>query len=180
MDEDGNGSISRGEFRNSYINQKKEKKDEKSTSQPFFSDSFFDIIDANGSESITFRELVKAMYPQASKEELTEIEKWAFPKEAPKKKVRAELSPEQQLEIEAIFKLYDRDGSGSINLQELKNATLSLGMGKGEVEKMFSSMDSDQDGTVTLAEFIEAMKMNYIIPEEESPLSSRRPAVTIQ
>lgn len=41
-----------------------------------FTDSFFDVLDKNGNECITFRALLKAMFPMASKKELDVMEQW--------------------------------------------------------------------------------------------------------
>lgn len=68
MDLDGNGEVSRKEFRMAF---EKRKADQSSKDyQPFFSESFFDMIDRNGNETITFKQLLRAMFPLANAQEM--------------------------------------------------------------------------------------------------------------
>ena len=46
-------------------------------------------------------------------------------------------------------------------MEELRSASLGLGMNKTEVEKMFASIDLNGDHKITLEEFVEGMKRNY-------------------
>ncbi len=71
------------------------------------------------------------------------------------------MTEEQEEELRAQFALYDADGSGTLTLDELKQATKHLGLAKGEVEKMFAQMDIDGNGEVTADEFVEGLKSTF-------------------
>lgn len=60
------------------------------------------------------------------------------------------------------FALYDADGSGTLTLEELKQATKHLGLSKQEVEKMFAQMDIDGNGEITADEFVEGLKSTFV------------------
>lgn len=66
------------------------------------------------------------------------------------------LSQEQNEEIKQCFCLFDKDGSGSINLKELKDAMKALGvfLKKDEVQAYMQKVDKDGSGSLELTEFI--------------------------
>lgn len=66
------------------------------------------------------------------------------------------LSKEQNEEIKQCFCLFDKDGSGSINLKELKDAMKALGvfLKKDEVQEYMQKVDKDGSGSLELVEFI--------------------------
>nr|KAJ3419746.1 hypothetical protein HK105_006551 [Polyrhizophydium stewartii] len=70
-----------------------------------------------------------------------------------------ELSPEQKQEIREAFDLFDTDGSGTIDIKELKVAMRALGFEpkKEEVKKMMSDIDKSGTGTIDFNEFLELM-----------------------
>merc|ERR1712151_1137089 len=81
------------------------------------------------------------------------------------------LSEEQKNEIKEAFELFDADGSGQIDVEELKIATRALGFEpkKGEIEAMIASVDDDGSGQIGFDEFLRMMT-NKILnrdPEEE-------------
>lgn len=74
------------------------------------------------------------------------------------------VAPSRALQIRSIFRGLDFDNSGSISLQELKEAVLFVGNSKTSVienpekiNKFFESMDTDGDGTVDYNEFLLGM-----------------------
>ena len=73
------------------------------------------------------------------------------------------LTREQEHEIREAFDLFDTDGSGTINMQELKVAMRSLGFEpkEGEVEKMVEEVDKDGSGTIEYGEFLEMMTSKF-------------------
>ena len=66
------------------------------------------------------------------------------------------LSQEQNEEIIQCFNLFDRDGNGSIDTKELKDAMKALGifLKKQELKEYMSKMDKDGSGSVEQVEFI--------------------------
>merc|ERR1712083_1152100 len=68
-------------------------------------------------------------------------------------------SPEEKLRL--MFRMYDKDGNGSIDAREMnemiRECYQMLGEDShGKAEDMFNIMDKDGDGTITEQEFIRA------------------------
>ncbi|XP_064622991.1 uncharacterized protein LOC135485151 isoform X2 [Lineus longissimus] len=62
---------------------------------------------------------------------------------------------EQEEEIQAAFKAFDKDNDGYITAQELKSYMTDLGqnLSMREVEAMITEADEDQDGRISYNEF---------------------------
>lgn len=69
------------------------------------------------------------------------------------------LDDEDLEEIKEAFHLFDADGSGSIDVRELKAAMRALGfqVKKAEIRQMIADIDKDESGTINVDEFIEMM-----------------------
>merc|ERR1711862_66565 len=69
------------------------------------------------------------------------------------------LTQDQVEEIKEAFDLFDTDGSGSIDVNELKVAMKALGMDakSDEIRKLINDIDSDGDGTIDFDEFLAMM-----------------------
>lgn len=80
---------------------------------------------------------------------------------AAKKKTGAklELSEEQKQEIREAFDLFDADGSGTIDIKELKVAMRALGFEprKDEIKKTVSEIDKEGTGTIDFNDFLSLM-----------------------
>ncbi|TMW64832.1 hypothetical protein Poli38472_008999 [Pythium oligandrum] len=87
------------------------------------------------------------------------------------KPVKKALDEEDLEEIKEAFRLFDSDGSGTIDVRELKAAMRALGfhVKKAEIRQMVADIDKDESGTIDQDEFIEMMtdKMNARDPREE-------------
>ncbi|KAJ3292604.1 Centrin-1 [Borealophlyctis nickersoniae] len=70
-----------------------------------------------------------------------------------------DLTPDQKAEIREAFDLFDTDGSGTIDIKELKVAMRALGFEpkKDELKKMMQEVDKSGSGTVDFNEFLELM-----------------------
>ncbi|XP_053846662.1 centrin-2-like isoform X2 [Vidua macroura] len=70
-----------------------------------------------------------------------------------------ELPEEQQREIRNAFELFDTDGSGSIDVKDLKVAMRALGFEpkKEEIKKIISDIDKEGTGKITFSDFLAAM-----------------------
>lgn len=82
----------------------------------------------------------------------------AFDDASVKQKISAgDLPLSEYNEIAAVFDLYDRDGSGEIVCSELVDVMSSLGftLSESEKEKMFATLDADNDGSVSREEFLD-------------------------
>ncbi|NXY61620.1 CETN1 protein, partial [Callaeas wilsoni] len=72
---------------------------------------------------------------------------------------KLELPEEQQREIREAFELFDTDGSGSIDVKELKVAMRALGFEpkKEEIKKMISDIDKEGTGKISCNDFLAVM-----------------------
>merc|ERR1719453_858316 len=82
-----------------------------------------------------------------------------------------DLTIQQRQEIKEAFELFDTDGSGSIDANELKTAMRALGFQPKteEIKRMLTDLDVDGNGTVEYEEFegLMAGKMGSKNPKEE-------------
>merc|ERR1719454_2268550 len=82
-----------------------------------------------------------------------------------------DLTVQQKQEIKEAFDLFDTDGSGSIDANELKTAMRALGFApkKEEISRMLGDLDIDGNGTVEHMEFegLMAGKMSGSDPKSE-------------
>merc|ERR1712150_144976 len=78
------------------------------------------------------------------------------------------LNAAQRHEITAIFRLYDKDGSGKISRDEFLHALRHSGVSDEELEGYFDLADTDGDGGIDLEEWVMHMRDVYLQP----PLTS--------
>uniref|UniRef100_A0A8D0CG98 Calglandulin n=1 Tax=Salvator merianae TaxID=96440 RepID=A0A8D0CG98_SALMN len=85
--------------------------------------------------------------------------------------LKHELSEEQKQEIREAFDLFDTDGSGSIDIKELKVAMRALGFEpkKEEIRKMIADIGKDGCNTIDFEDFLTMMsqKMSEKDSQEE-------------
>ncbi|CAO2621574.1 CETN2 [Lemmus lemmus] len=79
---------------------------------------------------------------------------------------KPELTEEQKQEIREAFDLFDADGTGTIDVKELKVAMRALGFEpkKEEIKKMISEIDKEGTGKMNFSDFLTVMtqKMEMI------------------
>jgi Ca2+-binding EF-hand superfamily protein len=89
------------------------------------------------------------------------------PSSGSSKKSNSELSTEQKQEIREAFDLFDLDGSGTIDVKELKVAMRALGFEpkREELKKMIADLDKGNSDRLDFSEFLELMvkKMVFIM-----------------
>lgn len=78
---------------------------------------------------------------------------------APKAPKAKELAPEQEAELKQAFELFDKDGSGTIDKEELGKVMASLGVELDEtaLASMYAMMDPSGDGVIDFKEFCDVM-----------------------
>nr|XP_011412831.2 calmodulin-A-like [Crassostrea gigas] len=132
----------------------------------------FELFDKDGSGYINSRELLTVM--RAFKQDPTKtevqhlmqeldtngngkIEYEEFEKYMADHYKSAEEANSSMMEA---FKLFDKDGSGKIDADELKEAMMRLGdkLSKEEAEDMIKTADLDKDGKIDYIEFIRMMQ----------------------
>ena len=69
------------------------------------------------------------------------------------------MSEEEMTELKAVFKTFDKDGDGTIDVEELGTALRSLGQNptKEEVRKLIDETDKDGSGCIEFDEFAKMM-----------------------
>lgn len=72
-----------------------------------------------------------------------------------------ELSDEQKSDIKEAFDLFDTEGSGTIDVKELKVAIRALGFEpkKEEIKKMIAEIDKDSSGKLSFNDFLQLMSI---------------------
>uniref|UniRef100_A0A7N5JJZ8 Centrin-2-like n=2 Tax=Amniota TaxID=32524 RepID=A0A7N5JJZ8_AILME len=72
---------------------------------------------------------------------------------------KTELTEEQKQEIREAFDLFDTDGTGNIDVKELKVAMRALGFEpkKDEIKKMILEIDKEGTGKITFSDFLGVM-----------------------
>lgn len=64
--------------------------------------------------------------------------------------------------LEAVFADMDKDGTGKLSLDEVKEALAAAGLSDAKtIESCFERMDKDENGSVDKAEFLDFMNQNY-------------------
>jgi len=93
------------------------------------------------------------------------------PPQMKKKTQKTDLKEEQKAEIREAFDLFDTDGTGTINVKELKVAMRALGFEpkKEEMKAMISEVDADANGSIDFNDFLKIMsqKMAERDPKDE-------------
>uniref|UniRef100_A0A8C0XCA9 EF-hand domain-containing protein n=1 Tax=Castor canadensis TaxID=51338 RepID=A0A8C0XCA9_CASCN len=76
-----------------------------------------------------------------------------------KKATKIELNEIQKQEIKGAFDLFDVDGSGTIDVKELKIAMRALGFEpkKEEIKQMIAEIDKEGTGTISFEDFYAIM-----------------------
>lgn len=71
------------------------------------------------------------------------------------------MSAEERERLRSLFNTYDADHSGEIEKNEFLTICAELQVSTDEAERIFNRLDVDQDGTVTLMEFISGFHDRY-------------------
>lgn len=79
---------------------------------------------------------------------------FTFPQKYP------DLTAEQLSELKEAFRMFDKDGDGTIDSEELTSVMQVLGMNPTaeELEILLNSVDADRNGVIDLDEFVDVMR----------------------
>ena len=104
-------------------------------------------------------------------------------------KKKKALTKEQVDEIKSAFELFDKDHSGTIDVNELRDAMKALGiyLKRDDVKEMMKRVDKDQSGSIELDEFMSLMAEKIVsfavvicvIQSERNPEEELRKAFRI-
>ena len=77
-----------------------------------------------------------------------------------KKKSHKNLTEQQLKDLEAAFGLFDKNGDGAIEKEEIQQVLENMGICPSEADlaDMMSHVDLDGNGTISFDEFVELMK----------------------
>src|SRR5688500_17952919 len=76
---------------------------------------------------------------------------------------------DREEELKRVFKLFDKDGNGTISFDEVTSLLKSLGKNptEEEIKKLIEETDKDKSGSIELGEFINYMNSIYVTPESK-------------
>nr|KAF6400663.1 hypothetical protein HJG63_002730 [Rousettus aegyptiacus]KAF6400666.1 hypothetical protein HJG63_002730 [Rousettus aegyptiacus] len=85
-----------------------------------------------------------------------------------KRATKVELNETQKQEIKEAFDLFDVDGSGTIDVKELKVAMRALGFEpkKEEIKKLIAEIDKGGTGTISFDDFFAIMSVKMEMLDE--------------
>ncbi len=80
------------------------------------------------------------------------------------------MTKEQVAELKEAFSMFDKDSDGTISSEEFEGVMQALGLlpTKEEVEILLASVDTDGNGVIDFAEFVDVMK-GYLWTSEKAP-----------
>jgi len=78
--------------------------------------------------------------------------------------LRNELTKEQKEEIKDAFDSIDTDGSGKLDISELKVALDALGFDsrRDETNRIIDDMDKNKDGKISFEEFLDILTLQIV------------------
>ncbi|XP_005386820.1 PREDICTED: centrin-4-like isoform X2 [Chinchilla lanigera] len=96
----------------------------------------------------------------------TSLDQWK------KKAAKIELNETQKQKIKEAFALFDTDGSGTIDVKELKIAMQALGFEpkKEEIEQMIAEIDQEGVGTINFENFLAIMSIKMSEQDEKEEI----------
>lgn len=94
------------------------------------------------------------------------------PKKEEKILLKHELTNEQKQEIKDAFDSIDSDGSGKLDVEELKIAMLALGLEskRDDINKIVEDMDKNKDGQISYEEFLELLTFQITDKDHEKEI----------
>ncbi|NWR53372.1 CETN1 protein, partial [Regulus satrapa] len=94
-------------------------------------------------------------------------EPWELPARGRRASPGPELPEEQRRAVREAFELFHPDGSGSIDVKEMKVAMKTLGFEpkKEEIEEMISDIDKEETGKISFNDFLAVMSEK--MPEKD-------------
>ena len=122
------------------------------------SEGAFREMDKDGDGEVEFEELLKLMFRYATEKEIATMLEWVAPEPEPEPEPKAELSKEARDQIASIFKMYDKDKSGSLNINELRKALERTGIDPDEIKAYFKEYDTDGNQEIDKKEFMALME----------------------
>ncbi|XP_029960222.1 ras and EF-hand domain-containing protein homolog [Salarias fasciatus] len=133
----------------------------------------FNRLDVDKDGTVTLEEFISGFRSQCEEEKDGSAENEYYSNEKGYSKMKEDIicsqpqpqiqgmSAQEQDRLRALFHAYDVDGSGRIERTEFLTICAELQVSEVEAERIFDRLDADQDGTVTLQEFISGFHERY-------------------
>ena len=81
--------------------------------------------------------------------------------------ISSKLDDKHLMEINKIFKLFDKDNDGQISLEEFHSVLTNFNLKSNEINLLFNSLDMDKNGSINYTEFISAYLPKQIYLKDE-------------
>lgn len=81
--------------------------------------------------------------------------------------ISSKLDDMHLMEINKIFKLFDKDNDGQISLEEFHKVLINYDLKSDEINLLFNSLDMDKNGSINYTEFISAYLSKQIYLKNE-------------
>jgi calcium-binding protein CML len=155
FDTDGDGYLQLNEFKRAFraLGLKK-----RSGAKMVVDEKMFMSFDTNGDGMVSVAEFEENLYPKTREAIEAKLnEGWVFDKA----RWEASVARHSRWDMSKVFKQFDFDGDGYLDIGELQRAFRALGLKKRSGAKMvvdqatFDSFDTNGDGKVSLPEFEE-------------------------
>lgn len=82
------------------------------------------------------------------------------------------MSAEEQDRLRCLFHVYDVDNSGRIERNEFLTICAELQVSVDEADRIFNRLDVDNDGTITLLEFISGFRYGEVMDSDGGDVSA--------
>jgi len=79
------------------------------------------------------------------------------------------LIDERREEMEQIFRMFDKNGDGVIQNNEIESFLVAIGRSssKEDAKKLISDVDTDRNGSISREEFFTYMEKNFVVPDDQ-------------
>ncbi|CAM9195316.1 unnamed protein product [Chrysoparadoxa australica] len=118
----------------------------------------FDVMDRNRDGKISIAEVLGELYPFANDVDINSMMDWVT-KQPVQKKATRNLNQAERDEMITLFNMYDKDGNGSLSIEELCGSLSGgspsdgTGLMPADVLKMFQEAGKGKDDTINADEF---------------------------
>jgi len=98
---------------------------------------------------------------------------WLMSRFGPRHTIEHQFSEKKLKEMRRVFDIFDKDGNGSLDAKELKDAMAGIGLSPTDFElrAMIAGVDADGSGCIEWNEFLHMMNKKVVDPENQHRLA---------